>query len=235
MTEHEPISWDNLLEGLGLWHQQRDETLGRAVFAFLECELRWMTPPIARRLWSEEDLEDALHDFLLRLLKKPLQGSVREPKAYLRRMFHNHHTRRHKTEQRGASAEDEVDWWDEQEASGLSPLAQTLRDEQREQLSIQFAKLQITDRVVFKLAGAPYWLSDDEVEWLAQRSGLSVADVRETIRTAGGDMYTLSKIYNPGDDDPEDSTQRRTRMETFRKQRARARDRLRNLFREGDQ
>lgn len=235
MTEHEPISWDNLLEGLGLWHQKRDEVLGRAVFAFLECELRLMTPAIARRTWSEDDLEDALHDFLLRLLKKPLQGSVREPKAYLRRMFHNHHTRRHDAKQRGASAEAEVDWWDDQEASELSPLDQTLHDEKREQLSIQFAKLQITDRVVFKLAGAPYWLSDDEVEWLAQRSGLSVADVRETIRTAGGDMYTLSKLYNPGDDDPEDRPQRRTRMETFRKQRERARDRLRNLFREGEQ
>lgn len=68
MTEEPRASWDNALDLLGRWHDQRQPEVGRAVLRFIESELRLMTPALVARSWPEDLVEDALRDFLVWLL-----------------------------------------------------------------------------------------------------------------------------------------------------------------------
>ena len=93
------------------------------------------------------------------------------------------------------------------------------------------ARLGVADRVALKLCECPEWLDDDEVAWLAARGGLSSAEVRAAITRADG-VHDLTRIFDPGEDDPADPEARRKRMERFRKRRNRVAERVARLMSE---
>lgn len=72
MNEEPRASWDNAFDLLVQWHEERRPEVGRAVLRFIESELRLMTPALVRRSWPEDLVEDALRDFLVRLVEHHL-------------------------------------------------------------------------------------------------------------------------------------------------------------------
>lgn len=228
MTEEPRASWDNALDLLVQWHEERRPEVGRSVLRFIESELRPMTPALVRRSWPEDLVEDALRDLLLRLVESRLPNDITDLRSYLRRAFRNHciDSYRARARKRETSLEAGTGEWESPAESSPSPLHAALREEQRARVHAALARLSLADRVVIKLELAPEWLTEEEVSWLAERTGSNVAAVRETI-DAADDMHALTRIVDPGDDNPDEPETRRMRMERFRRRRARAREKLR--------
>lgn len=90
MNEEPRASWDNALDLLLRWHEERRPEVGRAVLRFIESELRLMTPARVRRSWPDDLVEDALRNFLARLVEHRLPSDIVDLRAYLRRAFGNH-------------------------------------------------------------------------------------------------------------------------------------------------
>lgn len=233
MNEEPRASWDNALDLLLRWHEDRRPEVGRAVLRFIESELRLMTPALVRRSWPEDLVEDALRDFLARLVEHRLPSDIADLRAYLRRAYGNHciDSYRARARKRETALEASPREWERPEEPGASPLHAVLRDEQRARVHAALARLSPADRVVLKLELAPEWLEEEEVAWLAERTASNRQEVREAIEAAD-DMHALTRIFDPGDDDPDDPEARRMRMERFRRRRARAREKLRALLEE---
>lgn len=236
MNEEPCVAWDNALGLLRRWNEERCPEVGRAVLSFLESELRLMTPAVVRRSWPDDLVEDALRDFLVRLLEHGLRSDIVELRPYLRRAFCNHcidiyraRARKNETVLNVSAVE-----WDRSEELTSSPLHVVLRDEQRARVQSALGRLSQVDRVVLKLELAPEWLTENEVTWLAERTASKRQEVREAI-VAADDVYALTRIFDPGDDDLDDPGARRMRMERFRRRRARAREKLRALIEEEDE
>lgn len=227
MIEEPRASWDNALDLLAQWREERRPQVGRSVLRFIESELRLMTPALVRRSWPEDLVEDALRDFLLRLVESRLPSGITDLRAYLRRAFRNHciDGYRANSRRRETSLEAGPGDWESPEDPSASPLHAVLRDEQRARVHAALAGLSLADRVVLKLEIAPEWLSEEEVSWLAERTASTSSGVRAAI-DAAADMHALTRIFDPGDDDPDDPESRRMRMERFRRRRARAREQL---------
>ena len=236
MTEYAEPSWENAQAILDRWHEDRRPALGRALFGFLEIELRLMIPPLIRRSWPEDLVEDALREFLMRLIEQPLPDGIGNLRAYLRRSFGNHCTDCFRARERRPESplEPEIGDWEVPSASDPSPLEVALRREREGQLHAALARLAIADRVVLKLEFAPEWLDAKDAGWLAERAGLSTPDLRDAIAAADG-IHALTRLFDPGDDDSNDTELRRKRMERFRRRRARARDKLHELLQETNQ
>lgn len=232
MNDDPRASWDNALDLLQRWHEERRPEVGRAVLRFLESELRLMIPALVRRSWPDDLVEDALRDFLVRLVEHRLPSDIADLRAFLRRAFRNHfiNSYRARTRKREISFEASAAEWDRPEEAAASPLHAVLRDERRARVQAALARLSLVDRVVLKLELAPEWLDEEEVVWLAVRTASHPHEVRKAIHLAD-DMHALTRIFDPGDDDP-DSETRRMRMERFRRRRARAREKLRALLEE---
>ncbi|RZO63732.1 MAG: sigma-70 family RNA polymerase sigma factor [Sandaracinaceae bacterium] len=233
MSEKPRASWDNALDLLVQWHEERRPKVGRAVLRFIESELRLMTPALVRRSWPDDLVEDALQDFLVRLVEHRLPSDIADLRAYLRRAFGNHciDSYRARARKRETSLESSAVDWERPQEPAASPLDAVLRDEQRARVQAALVRLSLADRVVLKLELAPEWLEEEEVAWLAERTASSRREIREAIDVAD-DMYALTRIFDPGDDDPDDPEARRMRMERFRRRRARAREKLRALLEE---
>lgn len=233
MNEEPRASWDNALDLLLRWHEERRPEVGRAVLRFVESELRLMTPALVRRSWPDDLVEDALRDFLVRLVEHRLPSDIADLRAYLRRAFGNHciDSYRARVRKRETALDASAPEWDRPEEPAASPLHAVLRDEQRARVHAALVRLSLVDRVVLKLELAPEWLEEEEVAWLAERTASNRQEVREAIEAAD-DMHALTRIFDPGDDDPDDPEARRMRMERFRRRRARAREKLRALLEE---
>lgn len=228
MTD-EPVSWENAHRLLLKWHEDSDPEVGRAVFYFLEVELRLMIPSLVRRSWPEDLVEDTLRSFLSRLVERPLATEISSLRAYLRRSFGNYCIDCHRAQARRREIPLEIhsNEWDQVVEYTRSRIV----DEAHTNLSLAMASLSIKNRVVLKLELAPEWLSDEEIDWLASRTNSNSACILDAIRCAD-DMHALTRIFDPGDDSPDDPKLRRDRMERFRRRRSRARDILRQMLKE---
>ncbi|MDP2270499.1 MAG: hypothetical protein Q8K32_07170 [Archangium sp.] len=227
------MSWETLEAELRRWHESRDRVAGRAALTFLEAELRLMVPLQVRRTWPEDLVEDALRDFLLKLVDVPLPPGIENPRRYLARAFRNHCIDLHEARRRRreVSVEDGPAGWDPPADGSESPTEIALQGERARQLHAALRQLVIADRIVLKLDHAPELLDDDEVRWLAARTEMDAAAIRQAVASSE-DMHAITRIFDPGDDDPDDPEIRRKRMERFRRRRARARQKLRVLLRE---
>lgn len=235
MTEELRASWENAFDLLLEWHESRRPEVGRSVMRFIEIELRLMTPASVRRAWPEDLVEDAIRDFLVRLVETPLPNDIADLRAYLRRAFRNHcidcyRARARKHEMPLEAGESE---WESSAEPSSSPLQAVLHDEQRSRVLAALARLSLADRVVLKLELAPEWLDEEEVAWLGERTASTPSDVREAI-DAANDIHALTRIFDPGEDDPNDPEGRRMRMERFRRRRARAREKLKAQLEENE-
>ena len=220
------VSWDNALDFVGAWHRERRPRVGRAVFGFLEVELRLMMPQRVKASWPKDRVEDVLRDVLAQLVERTLPEGVRDLRRYLRRTLRNRcidlmrATKRRPAEphEPGAEALDQV-------SVERDALSEAVAKQTRETVSEGLATLKIEDRVALKLDLAPEWMSLEELEWLAARTRLGVDEVLRRVVEADG-VYELSKIMDPGDDAADDREARRKRLDRFLKRRDRAGGRL---------
>lgn len=226
------MNWQDIADGLRRWHERRDRAAARTVLEFLEPELRLKVPAIVRRRWPPDLVEDALRGFLLKVIERPLNSALSDPKAFFVASFRNHcidlhmaHSRRPESHAVDASALADLAGPPED-----SPAEALVRTERETKVRDALNRLGMADRVVLKLEHAAEWLADREFAWLANRATCPVEEVRRRLLDAN-DVHALSRIFDPGDDDPADPAARRLRMERFRRRRARARDRLWALLR----
>lgn len=226
-----PVSWETLGAGLRRWHDSGDRDALRAALVFLEPQLWLMVPGVVKRTWPGDLVEDAIHAFLTRLIEVPLPPGIDNLPGYLSRAFRNHCIDQYEARRRRkeSSVEGGPGGWEPSTQHDESPAEVALRRERAERLHLVLQQLEIADRVVLKLEHAPEWLDSEEMGWLAGRLALDEAKVWEGI-LAAEDMHALTRIFDPGDDDPEDPALRRKRMERFRRRRARAREKLRALL-----
>lgn len=232
------MSWDLVLDALTQWHATQDPAHGNALFRFLEEELRAMLPNIVRRKWSESAIDDALQKVLIQLSQKPLPDSVSDPRNYIARILRNRCISIQRAEKRKQEVSLDADEVLEPETDSetdapysSSPARVALQKERVNHYLAVLAQLNIADRVALKLESAPNWLNNEEMDWLSNQSGLALPALREAI-SAASDTHALTRIYDPGDDDPGDLQLRRKRMERFRKRRSRAREALYAMMKE---
>lgn len=220
-------------EELRRWHESRDREAGRTALAFLEGELRLMVPGLVRRTWPQDLVEDALRSFLVKLLEKPLPAPLDKPRGYVAQAFRNCCIDLHMAwrRRRESSIEDAPAGWEPPADSDESPADVASREEEAQLIRAAIGQLEIADRIALKLDDAPEWLDDEEVRWLSDCGGTSPLEVRRAVASAE-DMHALTRVFDLGDDDPQDPQARRKRMERFRRRRARAREKLRELLRE---
>jgi DNA-directed RNA polymerase specialized sigma24 family protein len=229
------MSWDAIGDELRRWHASGDREAGRSALAFLEPELRRMVPVLVRRTWPGDAIEDALRDFLVKVIEVPLPPGIDDLRRYLGRAFRNHCIDVHeaRSRRRETPVDDAAGGWESPSEDGVSPATLVLDAERGRHLRAALQRLEIADRIVLKLDHAPELLEDDEVRWLADRAGMEPATIRQAV-TSAEDVHDLTRVFDPEDDNPSDPQDRRKRMERFRRRRARARDKLRALLQEGE-
>lgn len=216
--------WRQALADLRSWLDQRDALAARAALALIEPELRLAIPPLVRRTWPGEQVDDVLRDFLSRLLERPLPPRIDDPKRYILRSFRNRCIDIHRALQRRDEAPLQfAPGWEPVDAT---PGADARLEEEGRANAMRAALLELplADRVSVKLVDAPEWLDDAEIAWLAKRSNQSQSAILRAIEAAT-DIFALTEIFDPPT--PGETDDRRLRMERFRKRRARARDKLR--------
>jgi DNA-directed RNA polymerase specialized sigma24 family protein len=229
------MSWDAIGDELRRWHASGDREAGRSALAFLEPELRRMVPVLARRTWPGDLIEDALRDFLVKIIEVPLPPGIDDLRCYLGQAFRNHCIDDHeaRSRRRETPVDDAAGGWEPPSEDGVSPATLVIDAERGRHLRAALQRLEIADRIVLKLDHAPELLEDDEVRWLADRAAMAPAAIRLAVESAM-DVHDLTRVFDSADDNPDDSQDRRKRMERFRRRRARARDKLRALLREGE-
>lgn len=232
--ERQPdVSWENAGAMLRRWHSTRERQVGRAVFGFIETELRLMIPPSFRRSWGEDRVEDVLRDFLKKLVKRPLPEHLDNLRSYLSSGIRRQCIDAYRKDNRRPEEPIEDDAMDEDSRdSGLSsPLQLTLRNEQHAKVHAALVRLEVADRVALKLEHGPEWLDEAEIAWLGARAALDTVRVRAAI-AAAATTYDLTQIFDPEADDPADPEAHRKRMERFRRRRSRALEKLKAFLEE---
>lgn len=224
----DPVTWDNAREWLDAWHRERRPRVARAVFGFLEVELQLILPPMVKRALPEDQVDEVLQDILAKLVAAPVRGGVRDLKGYLRRALTNRFIdleRRRK--RRPEELLDTMDVGDFEGPSEEGPQAveALVAEEARAAVRAGLDALSVDDRVALKLDHAPEWLSEEELAWLAARAGSSVDEVTRRIAHAD-EVYALSRIFEPGDDEEGDDEARGRRLDRFLKRRKRAGEKL---------
>ena len=220
--------WDQAIDDLRSWHVEGSASAARAALVFVEGELRLAIPPLVRRSWPPELVEDAVREFLSRLLEKRLPEGIADPGRYIIRAFRNRCIDRHRARQRRREVGGLGDAGWELPAPDESQERKLQRAELAQQMAGALDTLSVADRVALKLVDAPEWLDDGEIAWLGQRAGLTPDQTRDSVRLAR-DVFALTELYDPkpvggGTED------RRLRMERFRRRRGRAREKLRMAF-----
>ncbi|MCK6505657.1 hypothetical protein L6R53_20045 [Myxococcota bacterium] len=222
-----PDPWHQALVDLSRWHSARDRAAARAALTFIEPELRLAIPPLVRRTWPEEQVEDALREFLTRLLERPLPAAITQPRRYVVRSFRNRCIDLHRAHQgrcEVAAAEDAG--WEPIDPAPDAP-TRMAGEEQARALRSALDALPVADRVALKLVDAPEWLDDTERTWLSAQAGLPPDALWSAIQAAD-DVHALTLLFDPpaqGEDDD-----RRLRLERFRRRRGRAREKLHALL-----
>lgn len=222
------VSWDNALEMLAAWHRDRLPRVGRAVFGFLEVELRLIVPSKVKRALTEEQLDEVLQDVLAKLVAEALSAEVRDLKRYLARTVSNRFIDlERKRKRRPEELLDTMEVGDFEGPSEEGPrgVEALVAEETRAVVRAGLDRLSVEDRVALKLDHAPEWLSEEEVAWLAARAGSSVGEVTRRIAHAD-EVYALSRIFEPGDDEEGDDEARGRRLGRFLKRRKRAGEKL---------
>lgn len=220
----DPVTWDNAREWLDAWHRERRPRVGRAVFGFLEVELRLILPPMVKRALPEDQVDEVLQDVLAKLVADPVRGGVRDLKGYLKQVLKNRFIDLERKRKR--RPEDLLDTVEVGELEGpvdRGPrgVEALVAEEARAVVRRALDALSVDDRVALKLDHAPEWLSEEEVAWLAARAGSSVDEVTRRIAHAD-EVYALSRIFEPGDDEEGDEDARGRRLDRFLKRRKRA-------------
>lgn len=219
--------WDRILRSFQRWHEQGDRGAAEYGCAEVERFLRGRLPPMVARRWSPDQIDDAVQGFLEKRLATPLvEAAIECPAAWMRTSF-----RRWCIDRYRKRKEDRTEPLDPTAEVGVM----TSRPEHRERIaraSTALGRLSVADRVAIKLVDLPLGLDRDELDWLARRCGRSADEVRG-IALSAPDVFELTFLVDPGAV-PSDARDRRRRMERFRKQRNRARQRLREQLLEGD-
>lgn len=207
--------WRKSLSDLESWHQCRDRRAATAALTFFEVQFRATIPPAVRRRWPPEQVDDAIQAFLQRLLERPLPPQIDDPKAYLLRAFANAciDIERGRRRRPAEPCEDIEELPTSEDPSDAKDRLLALESRLRE--------MRIEDRVALKMVDAPLTLTDDEFAWLARRAGLAENEVRKRV-LAHPPVYDLTFLFDPGPPSA-DASERRDRMERFRKRRERAR------------
>lgn len=222
-----PDPWKRAVDDLRAWHTDRRASAARSALVFIESELRLAIPPMVRRTWPVEQVEDALREALARLLERPLPADLDDPRRYVVRAFENRCIDLHRAQQRHLKATEKAaaEWAPNDPSGG----AERRMEEHQRAVAFQAAldRLSIADRVALKLVDGPEWLDATELEWLANGQGKSAAEVRSAI-AAAEDIHALTEIFDPPS--PGDGEDRRLRMERFRRRRGRAREKLRAIL-----
>lgn len=223
-SDGQRAAWQRVLDDLSRWHTRRDATSARHALSFLEPELRLAIPPIVRRKWPKEQVEDVLRELLTMLLERPLPAGISDPRGYLLQTFRNRCVDLHRAQQRHERAQfkDKAGW--DLPAAPPHADARLEREDSRATIQAALLKLSVSDRVALKLCDAPEWLDEVEIRWLANKVGVT-PDVVLTMLDVATDVFTLTEIFDPPPQGAPDD--RRQRMERFRKRRARAREKLR--------
>jgi len=176
------VSWETLETELQRWHASRDQDAGRAALAFLEVELRLMVPALVKRTWPEHLVEDALYAFLLKLIENPLPPDIERLRSYVARAFRYHCIDCYEARRRQENLiGNETAPWEPPTESSPSPEAIALQAEQGRELRGALGRLDIADRIVLKLDGAPELLDDEELGWMGARLGLDNASVSKAV------------------------------------------------------
>ena len=230
MTEHgraeEDASWARALSDLEAWHESGDRMAAQRALVHIEAFLRLRVPPVARRRWSSEQLDDVLQGFLERLLNKPLPPPIEKPAPYLSRAFKRWCIDR----ERGRKA-DRYEPWDEAtpvQTTHQAPAA----SERLDRVAAALETLRMEDRVVLKMVDVPHALTWEELDWLGRRLRFSAEEVRDRLLSFP-DKLGLTLVFDPGTP-PQDPKERRDRLERFRRRRSRARTRLRQALGEDE-
>jgi DNA-directed RNA polymerase specialized sigma24 family protein len=228
MSTSVEMSWDQVASALARWHDVGDRSACRAALTFLESEFRAMVPPVVRRTWPADQVVDILRDVLRRLLEQRcVPTDLRSPRGYFRAMlrtaFIEEHRQRLRRPEELLAARDADP--EQIEDAARDQFDQVAASERSAVLRAALTQLSLPDRVALKLEHDPDWLDAEEAAWLAARNGCSV-DAVVARASPVRDMYEITKLFDPGDDDPSDGQARRKRMERFRKRRDRARDEL---------
>lgn len=227
MADDRNALWVQLMADLSAWHTHGDRGAARAAVSFLEPELRLAIPPLVRRTWPVETVEDALREFIARLLERPLSGDIREPRRYLFRAFRNSCIDLHRAlQRRDETPMDAIPGW---EPTQETPDVEAALERRAEATRVRVAldALPVADRVALKLVDAPEWLDSGELGWLADRSGLPPAQMATRVEKSR-DVFALTELFDPRV--PGEPDDRRKRMERFRRRRARARAKLRAIL-----
>jgi len=232
-TKPEKLTWKDAARLLHQWHDCQDRQIGRTVFSFIESELRLKIPPLVRRTWPKDKIEDSIQSFLVKLIEKPLPKDIDNLSGYITRAFRNHcldlyYSRRRRAEVLPDSMDDVGEPTDSYAASQID---HAILRERAQKLNDAIATLDMADRVVLKIEHAPEWMDRDEKDWLSAQSGVSTDEVFDVLKKCE-DMYSLSRVFDPGDDNPDDPIERRKRMERFRRRRSRARKKLLRIIQE---
>jgi DNA-directed RNA polymerase specialized sigma24 family protein len=200
----------------------------RQAIAFIESELRLAIPPLVRRTWPEELVNDTLSEFISSLIEKPPPATVEHPRSYIVRSFCNRCIDVHRAQQRRREIPLEPHHMQAIPAGeSPSPEDELHRQARASMVARALAGLPVADRVALKLVDAPEWLTEAEVSWLAARRHTEVQQVHAEIQLARN-VHALTLIFDPLQ--PDQSDDRRQRMERFRRRRARAREKLRELL-----
>ena len=222
--------WASALTDLVSWRERGDRTAARRALTFLEPQFRARVPARARRRLGTAVIDDGLQSFLEKLLRVRLDPTAAYPRAYLIRSFKNHFVDLEEAQARLPSAF--LPDLPEQESPLPDPESLLRSAQDCERLRRALASLSTPDRVALKLADAPEWITDDEMAWLADETGRSVAQVEALIGSVDS-PFDAMEAFEPSDREELEGS-RRHRMERFRRRRARAREKLRTAFGEVD-
>jgi len=228
------VCWGNIKDLLNQYHESKhpkDPILIQDVCKFIEEEFRLCAPHHFFKTQEEHlQVDDIIQELLIKMIHNPLLNDVDHPKAYLMKVFRNQCIDAGRRS-RKKEIKNELDYIEHVDTERNSPESAMIDQESVEQYKRSMAQLSIKDRIALKLYYAVEWLTDDEIEWLAQQSNIKPHEIRKRLSYTV-DKYDLTKLFDPGDDDEDDKELRRRRMERFRRRVDRARLQLKQKLTE---
>lgn len=231
MTVPADYSWGSCLRDLATWHGRGSAAALSRALVFAEQEVRLATPPVVRDRLGPEGVDEAVQEFLERLMRRPLPDGVRDPAAFVATSWRNHALTALRTKRRREARVRPADVAVVTATVEPQALGRLEAADDRRLLRSALGRLRPDDRLVLKLEHAPEWLDREELEALAERGRTSVPEVVSILKGSPG-SFELSVLFDPPTPG-EPPAMRRTRLERFRKRRNRALARLRELMVEG--
>ena len=224
--------WHDVQVQLRRWHQEGDRDSLRSALRFIEGELRNALPAAVKRGLPLADQDDAINSMLKRLIEQPLPEELDDLHSYLMAIFRNHCLDMGRKARRMAGRDAAFcEEWPVHQPRGRTPEEELASARISRAINAAFEKLPIEDRVAAKLDLAPERLTPGELAWISGRLAVTPEDAATAIRHAT-DKYELTKIFDPGTDDPTDMDARRRRLDRFLKRVNRASQKLKAALRD---